>query len=107
MDIEFRAIIEQRYGNVVKRKLLYRIGDEKKLRELDITNFKLETEDDVYKLADLITQRHEAEQTTEKKKKPRLIGRRIEKKDVERWKSEKLQEVLEEWKTESSDLLEL
>ena len=107
MDIEFRAIIEQRYDNVVKRKLLYRIGDEKKLRELDITDFKLEIEDDIYKLADLIIQQYKAEQTTKEKKKPKLIGRRIKKKDVERWKAKKQQEEVKEWKTEFSDFSEL
>ena len=106
-EIELKGIVEVAQKNKTVRKLLYRVGDERILRELDITNYKIETEDDIYELAETIIQQYEVEQQGKGKGIGRLVGRRIGKKDVERWKAKKQQEEVEEWKTESLDFSEL
>ena len=106
-NIEIKAIEEFVRGETRVRKLIYRVGDEKTLRELDITNIAITSEDDIYELADMLIQQYEAQQQFKKKIVAQLTGKKITKKDVERWKQKKLQEEVEEWKTESLDFSEL
>jgi len=107
LEIEIKGLVEYLKEDKTVRKLIYRIGSEETLRELDISNYKIESEDDIYELADMLIQHHEAEQSAEGRSLGRLIGRKIGKKDIERWKQKKLQDEVEEWKTESSGFSEL
>lgn len=107
VNVEIKATVSYIQQNKRVTRLLYRMGNEKTLRELDITNVNIDTEDDVYELADMLIQQYEAQQQLRKKIVAQLTGRKITKEDIERWKRKKLQEEVEEWKTESLDFLEL